>query len=73
MQTDDICPGTTCFNVTQEENPAFERVKEYIGIIEVNTCSSRPDKIEVTKAVEMVKIGSYSIPLASCTKKKEFL
>jgi predicted metal-binding protein len=30
MQTDDMCPGTTCFKVIHEENTAFERVKEDI-------------------------------------------
>lgn len=66
MQTEDMCPATTCFKVMKEKKPAFEGVPEDIEVIGVNTCGGCPGKKSVTRAAEMVKRGADTIVLASC-------
>jgi len=65
-QTEDMCPGTTCFKVMSKKKLAFEDVKEDIELIGVNTCGGCPGKNAVTRAAEMVKRGADAIVLASC-------
>lgn len=69
MQTEDMCPATTCFKVMKEKKLAFEGIEEDIEIIGVNSCGGCPGKKAVTRAVEMVKRGADTIALASCIKK----
>lgn len=69
MQTEDMCPGTTCFKVIKEKKLAFEGIEEEIEVIGVNTCGGCPGKKAVTRAAEMVKRGADTIALASCIKK----
>ncbi|MDF2805052.1 MAG: Protein of unknown function region [Anaerocolumna sp.] len=38
MQTEDMCPATTCFKVMKEKKLAFNNVTEDIEVIGVNTC-----------------------------------
>jgi hypothetical protein len=33
LQTEDLCPATTCFKVMREEKLALERIDEEIGIV----------------------------------------
>ena len=66
MQTEDMCPATTCFKVMNTKKLAFEGIDEDIEIIGVNTCGGCPGKKAVTRAAEMVKRGADTIVLASC-------
>ncbi len=69
LQTEDICPATTCFKVMTLKKLAFEGVEEDIEIVGVNTCGGCPGKKAVTRAAEMVKRGADTIALASCITK----
>lgn len=66
MQTEDMCPATTCFKVLKEKKLAFNDIIEEIEIIGVNTCGGCPGKKAVTRAAEMVKRGADTIVFASC-------
>ena len=69
MQTEDMCPATTCFKVMKDKKLAFEGIQEDIEVIGVNTCGGCPGKKVVTRAQEMVKRGADTIVLASCISK----
>ena len=69
IQTEDMCPGTTCFKVMKDKKLAFEGIEEDIEVIGVNTCGGCPGKKAVTRANEMVKRGADTIVLASCITK----
>lgn len=69
MQTEDMCPATTCFKVMATKKLAFEGIEEEIEIVGVNTCGGCPGKKAVTRAAEMVKRGADTIALASCITK----
>jgi predicted metal-binding protein len=69
MQTEDMCPATTCFKVMNTKKLAFAGVDEDIEVIGVNTCGGCPGKKAVTRAAEMVKRGADTIVLASCITK----
>jgi len=69
MQTEDMCPATTCFKVMNIKKLAFEGVNEDIEVVGVNTCGGCPGKKAVTRAAEMVKRGADTIVLASCITK----
>ena len=66
MQTEDMCPATTCFKVMKDKKLAFDGITEDIEIIGVNTCGDCPGKKAVTRASEMVKRGADTIVLVSC-------
>lgn len=66
MQTEDMCPGTTCLKVMKEKKLAFEGIEEDIEVIGVVTCGGCPGKKAVTRAAEMLKRGADTIVLASC-------
>lgn len=66
LQTEDMCPATTCFKVMNTKKSAFEEIEEDIEVIGVNTCGGCPGKKAVTRAAEMVKRGADTIVLASC-------
>lgn len=66
MQTEDMCPATTCFKVMNLKKLAFEGIEEEIEVIGVNTCGGCPGKKAVTRAAEMVRRGADTIVLASC-------
>ena len=69
LQTEDMCPATTCFKVMNTKKCAFENIEEEIEIIGVNTCGGCPGKKAVTRAGEMVSRGADTIALASCITK----
>ncbi|NMA61183.1 MAG: CGGC domain-containing protein [Firmicutes bacterium] len=66
MQTEDMCPATTCFKVMNTKKLAFEGIEEGIEVVGVNTCGGCPGKRAVTRAAEMIKRGADTIVLASC-------
>lgn len=66
MQTEDMCPATTCFKVMNIKKLAFEGIEEEIEVVGVNTCGGCPGKKAVTRSAEMVKRGADTIVLASC-------
>ncbi|QVK17669.1 CGGC domain-containing protein [Mycoplasmatota bacterium] len=69
MQTEDMCPTTSCFKVMNKKKLAFEGIDEDIEVIGVNTCGGCPSKKAVMRAAEMVKRGADTIVLASCITK----
>ncbi|WP_105614544.1 CGGC domain-containing protein [Vallitalea okinawensis] len=69
MQTEDMCPATTCFKAMKNKKCAFDGVEEDIEVIGVTTCGGCPGKKAVTRAEMMVKRGADTIVLASCITK----
>ena len=69
MQTEDMCPASTCLTVIKNKNSAFEGITENIELIGINTCGGCPGKKAVTRSAEMVKRGADTIVLASCISK----
>ena len=69
LQTEDMCPATTCFKVMALKKLAFAKVDEDIEVVGVNTCGGCPGKKAVTRAEEMVSRGADTIVLASCITK----
>ncbi|MDF2610739.1 MAG: hypothetical protein K0R92_2213 [Lachnospiraceae bacterium] len=69
MQTEDMCPGSTCYMVMKEKKCAFDGIEEDIELVGVNTCGGCPGKKAVTRAAEMVKRGADTIVFASCINK----
>ena len=63
LQTEDMCPATTCIKVMQLKKLAFEGINEDIELIGVNTCGGCPGKKAVTRAEEMVNRGADTIVL----------
>jgi predicted metal-binding protein len=70
LQTEDMCPGTTCFKVMCISKLAFKDIEDDIEIVGVNTCGGCSGKKSVTRAAEMVKRGAEAIAFASCITKK---
>jgi predicted metal-binding protein len=66
MQTEDMCPATTCLKVMKDKKLAFDGIAEDIEIIGVNTYGDCPRKKAATRAMEMVKRVADTIVLASC-------
>ncbi|MDD2458745.1 MAG: CGGC domain-containing protein [Eubacteriales bacterium] len=66
LQTEDMCPATTCFKVMDKKVLAFKGIEEDIELIGVNTCGGCSGKKAVTRAAEMVRRGADTIALASC-------
>jgi len=69
LQTEDMCPATTCLKVMKDKKLAFEGITEEIEVVGVNTCGGCPGKKAVTRAQEMIKRGADTIVLASCISK----
>jgi predicted metal-binding protein len=65
QQTEDMCPGTTDFQVAREGNCAFEPTgpAEVIGFV---SCGGCPGKRAVTRAKMLVDRGAETVFLASC-------
>lgn len=38
MQTEDMCPATTCFKVMNTKKLAFENIEEDIEVVGLTTC-----------------------------------
>ena len=69
MQTEDMCPATTCLKVMSTKKLAFKDIEEDIEVVGVNTCGGCPGKKAATRAAEMVTRGADTIALASCITK----
>ncbi|ERJ12717.1 CGGC domain-containing protein [Haloplasma contractile] len=69
LQTEDDCPGTTCFKVIYNKKLAFKDIEDDIEIVGVNTCGGCPGKKAVFRAKEMVRRGADTIAFASCITK----
>lgn len=68
-QTEDYCPGTTCFKLAQAGKGSFEAVGEPIEVIGFVNCGGCPGKKSLLRAREMVKRGAEAIVFASCIQK----
>jgi len=66
MQTEDMCPATTCFKVMKEKKSAFNDISEDIEIIGLTTCGGCPGNKAVTRSGKMIKRGADTIVFASC-------
>ena len=66
LQTEDLCPATTCFKVAKAKKLAFEGIEEEIEFVGVTTCGGCPGKKAVSRAEMMVKRGADTIVFASC-------
>jgi len=69
MQTEDFCPGTTCFRMIREKGGAFSDVTEDIEIIGFINCGGCPGKKAVLRAREFLERGADTIAFASCIQK----
>jgi len=68
QQTEDICPGTTCFKVASKGKLAFE----HTGSVEIEafvSCGGCPGKRAIPRAKLMVDRGVETIVFASCISK----
>lgn len=65
QQTEDMCPGTTCFKVASEGKLAFKEIgaSEIVGFI---SCGGCPGKRAVPRAKMFVDRGAEAIVFASC-------
>lgn len=68
-QTEDMCPGSTCFKVMEVKMFEFDKFDEDINVVGVNNCGGCPGKKTVPRAVEMIKRGADTIVFASCISK----
>lgn len=68
-QTQDMCPGSTCFTVFNSKMFEFDGVEGDIVVAGVNSCGGCPGKKSVPRAVEMIKRGVDTIVFASCISK----
>lgn len=68
QQTEDLCPGNTCLQVTRKGGMAFADTGpvEMIGFV---SCGGCPGKRAVARAKLMVDKGAEAIVLASCMSK----
>ncbi len=56
MQTEDMCPATTCFKVMNTKKLAFENIEEDIEVVGLTTCGGCPGKKAVTRVNKGMKI-----------------
>ena len=69
MQTEDYCPGTTCFKVMKTRQGAFQGVDEDLDIVGFINCGGCPGKKAVLRARLLVSRGAEAIAFASCIQK----
>lgn len=69
MQTEDYCPGSTCFKMAQERDGAFSGITENIDVIGFINCGGCPGKKAALRARELKKRGADTIVFASCITK----
>lgn len=69
MQTEDMCPASTCLKVIKDKKLAFANITEDIELVGITTCGGCPGKKAVTRAAAMVQRGANAIALASCITK----
>ena len=66
LQTEDTCPGITCFKVMKEKTLAFAGVDEDVELVGMVACGGCPGKKAIPRAMNMVKMGADTIVFASC-------
>lgn len=69
LQTEDMCPATTCLKVMHDKKLAFDGIDEDIDLIGVSTCGGCPGKKAVSRAAMLVQRGAEALALASCITK----
>lgn len=69
MQTEDMCPASTCLKVIKDKQLAFAGIEEDIELVGVTTCGGCPGKKAVTRAAMLVQRGAEAVALASCITK----
>lgn len=69
MQTEDMCPGSTCLHVIKNRKLAFSDVSDEIELVGMVACGGCPGKRAVSRAEMLVKRGANAIALASCISK----
>ncbi|MCT4636567.1 MAG: CGGC domain-containing protein [Bacteroidales bacterium] len=65
LQTEDYCPGSTCFAVAKNGKKAFEEYGE-VSVVGFITCGGCPGKRAVMRAKMLVDRGAEAIAFASC-------
>lgn len=68
QQTEDFCPGTTCFKVAREGTSALQEIgpADVVGFV---SCGGCPGKRAVARAKMLVDRGAKAVVLASCIGK----
>jgi predicted metal-binding protein len=68
QQTEDMCPGTTCFKVASLGKRAFEQISpvEIVGFV---SCGGCPGKRAIPRAKLMVDRGAEAIFFTTCISK----
>lgn len=66
MQTENMCPASTCLEVMRLGKGAFAGTEEEIICVGVNTCGGCPGKNAAERAKHMVRRGADTIAIASC-------
>lgn len=69
QQTEDYCPGTSCFKMAKEHKGVFEGVNEEIEIVGFTNCGGCPGKKAVMRARLLAERGANTIAFASCIQK----
>ena len=69
LQTEDYCPGTTCFKMMREKGGAFSEVAGEIEIVGFIDCGGCPGKRAALRARALVDRGADTIAFASCIQK----
>ncbi|KAA5379389.1 CGGC domain-containing protein [Phocaeicola dorei] len=69
QQTEDFCPGSTCFHVARNKKGAFEGTDGNIEIVGFTNCGGCPGKKAVLRARMLVERGADTIAFASCIQK----
>ena len=69
QQTEDFCPGSTCFLVARNKKDAFEGTDGNIEIVGFTNCGGCPGKKAVLRARMLVERGADTIAFASCIQK----
>lgn len=69
MQTEDSCPGSTCFKVMEIKMFEFDKYDEDITVVGVSSCGGCPGKKSIPRVQEMIKRGADTIVFASCISK----
>lgn len=65
-QTEDYCPGTSCFRTVAEKSGTLEGTEEEITIIGFINCGGCPGKKIPLRVRELLKRGADTIVFASC-------
>ncbi|OPZ78472.1 MAG: CGGC domain protein [Alphaproteobacteria bacterium ADurb.Bin438] len=67
-QTEDLCPGTSCFKALKTGSGAFQNSSEneIIGFV---SCGGCPGKKAIPRALKMIEKGADAIAISTCISK----